>query len=43
MVLGDIAATVQGVFALIFVVAAGALTFSAAYRASEGFHRADAD
>jgi len=43
MVLGDIAATVQGVFALIFVVAAGVLTFFAAYRASEGFHWADAD
>ncbi len=43
MVLGDIAATVQGVSALIFVVAAGALTIFTAYRASEGFHWADAD
>ncbi len=44
MVLGDIAATVQGVFTLIFVVAVGALTFLAGFRASEDwFHRADAD
>ena len=43
MVVGDIAATLQGVFALIFVVAAAAATGLAAHDALEAwFHRADA-
>ncbi len=43
VVLGDIAATPQGVFALIFVVVAGATTIYAAHEASEAWiHRADA-